>query len=84
MFRAKTKRHTQFLGCLWNVAKSRIIKQARGMVNSKPTCYLSGEDLSIWKKMIQLFFKSIFNLLKEKSYNDELNGINSKYNFIVQ
>ena len=30
-----TKRHTQLIECLWNVAKAKIIKRARGLKEAK-------------------------------------------------
>ena len=77
-----SKKHTQLIECLWNVAKSKIIKRSRGLKESKLPGYL-GE---VWLRSLheekegQAVFESVLKLLKKHSYTEILNGINTKIN----
>ena len=76
----KTRKHTQLIECLWNVAKAKIIKRARGLKESKLPGYLGEEWFRSThiEKNNHLIFESILNLLKKNSYDNILVGIKSK------
>ena len=67
---------------MWNVAKAKIIKRARGLKESKLPGYLGEEWFRSThkEKTGHLIFKSILDLLKKNSYDDILVGIKIKLN----
>ena len=76
----KTKRHTQLIECLWNVAKSKLIKRSRGIKESKLPGYLAEE----WFRSIHIekngpiIFESILDFVKKNPYEKLLRELKIK------
>lgn len=76
----KSKKHTQLIECLWNVAKYKAIKRSRGLKESKLPGYLGEQwfrSTHIEKEGPDIFI-SILKLVKKNTYSDVLKFLAAK------